>query len=89
MFVTIFFGLAEADAVDDGSVVEFVRDDGVIGRQQNLEQAGVGVETTRVEDGIFATVELGYLLFQGLKKTKEKPIHIFSLPNYIKTYVVN
>ena len=67
MLVTILLRLAEADTVDDRSVVEFVRNDGVIGRQQDLEQSGVGVETARVENGIFATVELGYLLFQGLK----------------------
>jgi len=52
-------GLAEAQAVDDGRVVELVRDDGVVGRQQRLEQAGVGVETARVQDGVLAAVELG------------------------------
>ena len=45
-------GLAEPDAVDDAGVVQFVRDDGVLGAEKRLEQAAVGVEARRVEDRV-------------------------------------
>ena len=57
-------GLAEANAIDDGGVVQLVRDDGVFRSQQDLEQAGVGVETADVQNGVLAAMEAGNLLFQ-------------------------
>ena len=59
-------GLAKPDAVDDGRVVELVRDDDVIGSQQLLENSGVGVEAAGVQDGVLTAVELGDLALQIL-----------------------
>ncbi len=47
--------LAETDAVDDGGVIERVRDDGVVLGEQSLEDAGVRVEARRVQDGVLRT----------------------------------
>ena len=44
---------AEADAVDDTSMVQFVGDDGVLGAEQRLEQATVRVEARGIENGVF------------------------------------
>ena len=52
-------GLAEPDAVDDGGVVQLVGDDGVLGPQDGLEQAPVGVEAGGVEDGVLLAHEPG------------------------------
>lgn len=68
VLVAEFLGLAKANAVDDGGVIQLVGDDGVVGRQHGLEQAGVGVETARVENGILATVKLGDPPLQFLRK---------------------
>ena len=55
--VAIAAGFGEADAVDDGGVVEFVADDGVVGGEQGFEDAGVGVEAGRVEDRVVGLEE--------------------------------
>ena len=74
MLVSVLFGLAEADAVDDGGVVELVREDGVLGAEDLLEEAGVGVEAAGVQDGVLAAVELGNLALEVLKvKESEMP----------------
>lgn len=67
MFVSELFGLAQPEAVDDRGVVELVRKDGVLGTEDLLKEAGVGVEATRVENGVFATVEVGDFLLKFLK----------------------
>jgi hypothetical protein len=50
-------GLAEADAVDDRGVVERIGDDRVLGAEQRLEEAAVGVEARAVQDRILAAEE--------------------------------
>ena len=74
MLVSVLFGLAQPDAVDDGGVVELVREDGVLGAEDLLEEAGVGVEAAGVQDGVLAAVELGNLALEVLKvKESEMP----------------
>lgn len=63
-------GLAQPDPVDDGRVVESIGQYGVFRAQQLFEEAGVGVEATRVEDGVVPLMEFGDLVLQGLKKRK-------------------
>jgi hypothetical protein len=57
-------GLAEAHAIDDGGVVEFVGNDGVLGAEQRLEQTAVGVETRRVKDGVLGAEKVGELFLE-------------------------
>ena len=64
--VAVALGLAEADAVDDGGVVEGVADDGVLFGEQGFEHAAVGVEAGGVEDGVLGAEELGDLLLELL-----------------------
>ena len=52
-------GLAEPDAVDDRGVVQLVGDDRVLGAQDRLEQAAVGVPARGVEDRVLGAQELG------------------------------
>ena len=59
-------GLAQAYPVDDGGVVQLVGDDGVLGAQQGLEQAAVGVEAAGIEDGVVHAQERSQPLFQFL-----------------------
>ena len=40
-------------------MVQLVGDDDVVVAQQRLKQTRVSVETTRVQDGVVATVKLG------------------------------
>ena len=56
--------LAQADAVDDGGVVQRVGDDGVLRREKRLEDTAVGVEAGGVEDGVIGVEILGDGLFQ-------------------------
>ena len=71
MLVSVLFGLAEPDAVDDGGVVELVREDGVLWAENLLEEAGIGVEAAGVQNGVLATVELGNLAFEVLKRKRD------------------
>ena len=57
--VAVALGLAQAHAVDDAGVVERVADDGVVGREQRLEHAAVGVEAGGVEDGVLRLEVIG------------------------------
>ena len=55
--VAVALRLAEPDAVDDRGVVERVGDDRVLLAEQRLEEAAVGVEAGRVEDGVLGAEE--------------------------------
>ncbi len=57
-------GLAEADAVDDGSVVQRIADDGVLLAHQAFEDGAVGIEAARVQLGVLEAQEGGQLLLQ-------------------------
>ena len=52
------------DPVDDGGVVELIREDGVLRAADLLKQPRVGVKTGGIEDRVFASVELGNLVLQ-------------------------
>ena len=67
MFVPELLSLAQSDAVYDGRVVEFIWDDGILGSEQNLENASVGIEARGVQDSILATVELRDFRFKLLQ----------------------
>jgi hypothetical protein len=57
--VAVALRLAQADAVDDGGVVQLVADDGVLLAQQGFEKATVGVEGRAVEDAVLGAQEGG------------------------------
>ena len=50
--------LAQANAVDDARVVQFVGDHGILGVEQRFEQAAVGIETRRVKNGVLRAEEV-------------------------------
>ena len=52
--VAVALRLRQAHSVDDGGVVQLVGDDRVLCAEQRLEQAAVGVEARRVQDGVEA-----------------------------------
>ena len=56
--------LAQTHAVNDGCVVQGIRDNGIIGREQGLEHATVGIEARRVQDRILGLEEFGNSGFQ-------------------------
>ena len=64
--IAITLGLAEAHAVDDGSVGQSVTDDSILFRQQGLENAAVSIEAGSVEDGVLGAKEFGNLTFKLL-----------------------
>ena len=66
MFVAPLPGFAEADPVDDGGVVEFVRENGVFRRGQHLEETRIRVEARRVQNRVFLPVESRDFRFQLL-----------------------
>lgn len=66
MLVQVALRLAEANAVDDGRVVERVRDERVVLAQQRLENARVGVKARREEDRVLHAVEACDLALEGL-----------------------
>ena len=66
VFVAEALSLAKTGAVDDGSVVQFVRDDGILRAQQGLEQAAVGVKAGGVKDGVVHAQKFGKLTLQLL-----------------------
>ena len=67
--------LAQADAVDDAGVIQFVADDGVLFAEQRFEHAAVGIEAARIEDAVVGSEERGNrpleLLVHGLRAANE------------------
>ncbi len=57
VLVAVALRLAQADAVDDGRVVQLVADDGVVLAQQRLEEAAVRIEGSGVEDRVLGAEE--------------------------------
>ena len=47
MLIAELFCLAESNSVDDGSMVEGIRENRVLRTQKLLKQSGIGVETTK------------------------------------------
>ena len=66
MLVSVLFGLAQPDAVNNGGVVELVRKDGILRAQNLFEEPCIRVEAAGVQNGVLATVELSNLLFEVL-----------------------
>src|SRR5690242_17388330 len=56
--------LAKSNAVDDGGMVQFVADDGVLLVIQGFKYTPVGVECGHIQDGVFGAQEFGQLSFQ-------------------------
>ena len=56
VFVLIaeLFCLAESNSVDDGCMVEGVRENRVLGTQKLLKQSGIGVETTSRDQQVWS-----------------------------------
>ena len=53
VFVAVAFGLAQANAVNDGGMVELVADDRVLLAQQGLKESAVGVKRGGIKNGVF------------------------------------
>jgi len=56
--IAVALGLAQAHAVDDGRVVQLIRNDRVLRPKQRLKQTAVGVEAGGIEDGVVGACEL-------------------------------
>ncbi|MNZ98990.1 hypothetical protein D3C78_1182970 [compost metagenome] len=66
---------AQTHAVDNGRVVQGIRDNRVFCAQQRFEQAAVSIKTGRVENRIFHAEEIGQLLlkhFVAVLRTTDK-----------------
>ena len=64
--IAVTHRLAEAYSVDDGSMVEGVGDNGILGIEKGFEYTSVGIETGSVENGILSVEIRGYGLFKFL-----------------------
>lgn len=71
MSVSELFGLAEPDAVDDGRMVEGVRENCVFRTHELLKESGVGVEAAGVQDRVLFPVKARYFVLQILKYGQE------------------
>lgn len=58
--------LAKTDSVNNASMVQLVRDNGIFGGQRRLEEASIRVEATRVKDSIVELVEVSNFTFEFL-----------------------
>lgn len=51
-------GLAESNSIDDTGMVQCIRDDGVLVREDRFKDSSVGVKARCVENGVFCAIEL-------------------------------
>ena len=66
MGVTESARLAETNSVDDARVIELIGDHCILGTEDRLEEAAVGIETRGVEDGVVEPEEAGDFLLEFL-----------------------
>ena len=66
VLVTKALRFAEADAVDDAGVIQFIADDRVFLAEQRFEQTAVGVETGWIKNRVFCAEEFRKRGFQFL-----------------------
>lgn len=64
--ITVTDRLAQTHTVNDGGVVQGIRDNGIIGREQGLEHAAVGIEACSIEDCVFGLEVVGDGCFEFL-----------------------
>ena len=64
VFVGVVHRLRQADPVDDAGVDQTVGDHDVVRAEDGFEDAGVGIEAAREEDGVFGAEELGQLALE-------------------------
>lgn len=62
--VAVSLRLAEADAINDGGVVERIGDDGIVSGEESFKKTAVGIEAGRVKDGIFSAKVFAEGLFK-------------------------
>ena len=69
-------GFAEANAVDDAGVIQFIGDDRILFAQERFKQPAVGVETGTVEQrvvGLQEFAEAAFEVFVDLLRSANKP----------------
>ena len=64
MLVSVALGFAEANTINDGGMVELIRNDSVIRRQENFKQASIGVKAADVENGVLTAMEARNLFLE-------------------------
>ena len=64
--IAVALGLAQAHAVDDGRVVQLIRNNRVLRPKQRLKQSPVGVKAGGIEDGVVGACELCAAAFKFL-----------------------
>ena len=64
--IAIALGLTQAHTVDDGCVVQGIRDDSVLVGEQRLEHTAVGIKASGIEDGVLGLEVLADLSLQHL-----------------------
>ena len=66
VLVAVSLGFAEAHAIDDGGVVQFIGDDGVFRAEQGFEKSAVGVEGRGIENRVFGAEKRAERTFEVL-----------------------
>ena len=64
--IAVALCLAQAHTVDDGCVVQGIRDDSVLLGEQGLEHTAVGIKASGIEDGVLGLEVLADLSLQHL-----------------------
>jgi hypothetical protein len=64
MQVTKTLGFAEPDPIDDRSMVQFIRNNGILVVKKRFKHAAIGVKSRGIKDGILGSQELRDLGFQ-------------------------
>ena len=64
VLVSVALGFAEANTINDGGMVELIRNDSVIRRQENFKQASIGVKAADVENGVLTAMEARNLFLE-------------------------
>jgi hypothetical protein len=62
--IAIAFGFGKSDAIDDGSMIERIGNNGILFLEQRLEKASIGIKTGCIKNSIFRLKKTTDRLFQ-------------------------
>src|ERR1035441_4762689 len=66
VLITESLSLAKSYPINDGSMIQLIRNDCILLIEQRLEDPAIGIESCSIKNSIFSAQELGNLCFQFL-----------------------
>jgi uncharacterized membrane protein YobD (UPF0266 family) len=66
MSVTMFFCLAQSYPINDGCMIQFIRENSILFGEQGFKYSGISIKTAWIKNSVLTLVKVGNFMFQFL-----------------------